>query len=142
MTRAEQRLADMLDLYDVELPTPPEDHDTSRRSWTRYERELERLPRPIVRALRDLMAIELEAEGVVILPNPGDDPDDDGDDPGPGQPKTGPPNRKPAGRRRAFRCKETRTARNAENMRTPWALQYLFSHVCAAAAGKPSGSRP
>jgi hypothetical protein len=89
MTPAEQHLKAMLRLYDVELPEPPPDSDTSRRSWTRYERQLERLPRPVVQALRDLMAVELAAEGVVVLP-PYDDPDPD-DDPGGGTRKRGPP---------------------------------------------------
>jgi hypothetical protein len=139
MSPAEQHLEDMLRLYDVELPEPPEDDDDSFESWQRYEDELERLPRAVVAALRDLMAIELEAEGVVILPLP-DDPEGDDDDPNGGVRKRGPPaeNRKRAPATGALSdAKET----SMNNAVAPCATQ-AFSDVCAPAPGSAPGAQP
>jgi hypothetical protein len=105
--RAERRLERAMRAYGVEsLPPVPADSDDSPESWALYGRSLEALPLPIVQALSDLTVAELAADGVVWLwPPDDDDPGDD--DPNGGQRARSPPNRKPAGRRRAFRCKET-----------------------------------
>jgi hypothetical protein len=92
MTPAEQRLQQLMALYGVsELPDAPADDDDTAECWQAYEDQLAELPRPIVQALSDLMAVELASEGVTILPVCPDDPDPDDFDPGGGHPARAPP---------------------------------------------------